>query len=89
MTQAAPPRPRTVEVVGAACAGCHHLELAVREAIARSGIEIELVLVKDYREIARRGAMSLPALVIDGVVVSSGRVPTIATIEAWLTAPEA
>jgi predicted thioredoxin/glutaredoxin len=37
------------------------------------------------REIARRGVMSTPGLVIDGTLVSAGRVPSAADIATWLT----
>ena len=40
--------------------------------------------VTDYAEIATRGVMSTPGLVIDGTVVLAGRVPTRAQVAAWL-----
>jgi len=43
--------------------------------------------VTDYAEIAKRGVMSTPGLVIDGTVVSYGRVPGPREIAEWLTRP--
>jgi hypothetical protein len=40
--------------------------------------------VTDYGEIAARGVLQTPGLVIDGKVVSYGRVPTAGDIAAWL-----
>ena len=76
-----------IEVLGPGCNNCQRLEATVREVVARAGIEAEIRHVVDYREIAARGVMSTPGLVIDGVLVSAGRIPTTDQIEAWLTMP--
>jgi small redox-active disulfide protein 2 len=77
---------KTIEVLGPGCTNCQRLESTVREVIARTGVEAEIVHVVDYREIVSRGVLSTPGLVIDGVVVSAGRVPTADQIEDWLGA---
>ena len=41
-----------------------------------ASVEAEVVKVTDGREIAAHGIISTPGLVIDGRVVSSGRIPT-------------
>ena len=38
----------------------------------------------DYAEIAARGVMSTPGLVIDGEVVMAGRIPTREQVATWL-----
>ena len=48
-------------------------------------VEAEIVKVTDYAEIARYGIMSTPGLVIDGKVVSYGRVPSAGDIAVWLS----
>ncbi len=73
-----------IEVLGPGCANCKRLEANAREAIATAGVEAELVHVVDYGEIVSRGVMSTPGLVIDGKVVSVGRVPSADDIAAWL-----
>lgn len=78
---------KVVEVLGPGCANCQRLEANVREAVAMAGVEAEVRHVTDYREIAARGVMSTPGLVIDGMVVSKGRVPSAADISTWLLAP--
>lgn len=75
---------KIVEVLGPGCANCHRLEANAREALALSGVEAEIRHVTDYRAIAARGVMSTPGLVIDGTVVSFGRVPTAGEIATWL-----
>jgi len=46
----------------------------------------EVVRVTDCAEIAARGAMNTPGLVIDGEVKSTGCVPAQVTSQMWLTA---
>lgn len=76
---------RVIEVLGPGCNNCRRLEATVREVVQRTGIEAEIRHVVDYQEIASRGVMSTPGLVVDGVLVSAGRVPTREQVEAWLT----
>jgi small redox-active disulfide protein 2 len=75
----------TIEVLGSGCANCKRLEANAREAVAVVGIEAEIIKVTDYGEITARGIMSTPGLVIDGKVVSYGRVPSAGDIAQWLT----
>jgi small redox-active disulfide protein 2 len=76
---------RTIEVLGSGCPNCQKLEANAREAIAMAGVEAEVRHVTDFREIAARGVMSTPGLVIDGKVVSTGRVPNAGDIAMWLS----
>lgn len=76
---------KVIEVLGPGCNNCQRLEANAREAVAQAGVEAEIVKITDYAEIASRGVMSTPGLVIDGKVVSTGKVPTPWTIAAWLS----
>jgi small redox-active disulfide protein 2 len=75
---------RTIEVLGSGCPNCRRLEANAREAATAAGIEAEITHVTDPREIVARGVMSTPGLVIDGKVVSAGRVPNAGDIVRWL-----
>ena len=48
-----------------------------------SGVEAEIVKVADINEIMDRGVMFTPALVINGEVKSSGKVPSVENIKNW------
>ncbi len=76
---------KVIEVLGPGCPNCQKLEANAREAVAQAGVEAEIVKVTDYADIASRGVMSTPGLVIDGKVVSTGKIPTSWTIAAWLS----
>jgi small redox-active disulfide protein 2 len=75
---------KVIEVLGPGCANCQRLERVAGEAVAIAGVEAEIHHVTDYAEIAQRGIMSTPGLVIDGVVRSYGRVPSVEEVAGWL-----
>lgn len=74
------------EILGSGCTNCQKL-MAVTEAAVRDlGLEdAELVKVEDFPTIMSYGVMSTPALVIDGDVVVSGKVPSQAEIGSLIT----
>jgi small redox-active disulfide protein 2 len=77
---------KKIEVLGPGCDNCRRLEANVREAVAAAGVEAEVVKVVDYAEIAHYGILRTPGLVVDGTVVSSGRVPSASEIVQLLGA---
>jgi len=76
---------KKIEVLGPGCPNCKKLEANAREAVVMAGVEAEIVKVTDFREIHARGVMTTPVLVIDGTVVSSGRIPLAGDIATWLS----
>lgn len=66
-----------VEVLGSGCTKCNQLEANTRTAFAQLGIDAQIGHVTDFAQIAAYGVMSTPALVINGTVVSTGRVLTV------------
>lgn len=63
-----------VKVLGGGCASCHALEASAKAALAELGLPQEVGHITDFGEIAACGVMHTPALMVDGKVVSSGRV---------------
>jgi small redox-active disulfide protein 2 len=76
---------RKIEVLGSGCPNCQRLEANAREAVTMAGVEAEVLHVTDPRQIVARGIMSTPGLVIDGKVVSAGRIPSAGDIALWLS----
>ncbi len=65
-----------VKVLGGGCKNCHKLEENAREALKSLGMDAQVELVTDPAAIAASGVMSTPALMVDGKIVSTGRVLT-------------
>ena len=63
-----------VKVLGSGCPRCNAMEVSVKEALAELGMDTAIDHVTDFTKIASYGVMSLPALVVDGKVVSVGKV---------------
>lgn len=63
-----------VKVLGSGCAKCNKLEAAVIEALKLLDMDTTIEHVTDFAQIASYGVMSTPALVVDGKVVSYGKV---------------
>jgi len=63
-----------IEVLGTGCPKCIQLEAVVKEAIAKSGTLVQLEKVDDIRKIMEYHVVSTPGLVIDGEVVSTGKI---------------
>lgn len=64
----------SVKVLGTGCAKCNALEAATREALEKMGMNTDIDHVTDFAQIAAYGVMTTPALVVDGKVVSLGKV---------------
>jgi len=71
----------TIEVLGTGCNKCKKLETAAKEAVKESGSDYKVIKVEDIQEIAKYGVASTPALVVDGVVKSTGRVLSVDEIK--------
>ncbi len=73
-----------VKVLGTGCAKCKKLYEEAAQAIATAGVDAALGKVETLDEIMDYGVAMTPALVIDGKVLSSGRLPGQGQIVRWL-----
>ena len=73
-----------IEVLGMGCSNCNRLYQNVLDAVKQSGNEVEVAKVEDIKRIMSYGVMSTPALVIDGVVKTAGKVPKVEQIKEWI-----
>jgi small redox-active disulfide protein 2 len=74
----------TIQILGGGCPNCQALASHAEQAIRSLGIEAEIVKVTDSDEIADMGVMLTPALGVDGVIKSSGKVLSAEEIGALL-----
>ncbi len=65
---------KTIQILGTGCSKCKTLATNAEQAVQDSGIEGEVVKVRDIAEILTfEGVRALPALAVDGVVKACGR----------------
>jgi len=62
-----------IEILGTGCPKCKQLTANAEEAVKLAGVSAEVVKVTDLDKITDYGVMMTPAVVIDGKVVSSGK----------------
>ncbi len=73
-----------IKILGSGCAKCIKLENSVRQALQEMHLELNVEHITDFAQIASYGIMSTPALVINGKVVSYGKVLSIEEIKSLL-----
>ena len=64
----------SIKVLGSGCKNCAALLANTKEAVKSLGMSLEPEYITDMVMIAVTGAMSMPALMINGRLVSQGRV---------------
>lgn len=74
-----------IKVLGTGCPRCKALEKTTRDAVAELGIEATIDKEEDIMKIMGYGIMHTPALVINGKVVMSGRLPSASEIKEIIT----
>jgi len=73
-----------IKVLGQGCIQCDRLEKDLMEVMAEIDLAADLEHVRDIKEIGKYGVMGMPALIINGKVLSVGRVPPKAKLKEWL-----
>ena len=73
-----------VKILGPGCPNCDKLEQMIFRVMAESNIAGDVEHVRDLAEIANYGLVPTPALVINGKVKSSGRLPQERQVLQWL-----
>lgn len=73
-----------IEICGPGCANCEKAAEIIRQAVAESGMEADVVKVTDFAEMAKMGVLSTPAVVIDGQVKCVGKVPSKNDVLEWI-----
>jgi len=76
---------KKIEILGTGCKKCNELAELAKRAADYLQIEYVLEKVTDIQKIMEYGVMTMPALVVDGEVKSSGKVLTSKEIEKFLT----
>ncbi len=74
-----------IKILGTGCSKCKALYESTEKAITELGLEATLVKEEDIVNILKYNTLTLPALVIDEKVVSSGHILSVAQVKDLLT----
>ena len=64
-----------IEVLGPGCTRCKETFRVVQHVVDAAGLDVEVVKDESIERMMALGLMSTPGIVIDGIVVLSGRIP--------------
>ncbi len=73
-----------LQILGTGCAKCNALMQVTEQAAQTLGLQYELEKVTDLNRIMSFGVMITPALVVDGKVKVSGKVPSVDDLKKLL-----
>ncbi|MCW4050024.1 MAG: thioredoxin family protein [Candidatus Bathyarchaeota archaeon] len=73
-----------IEVLGSGCQKCRKLEAMVKFTVGKLGLDAEVTHIHDMDKILGYGVMMTPALVVDGEVRLSGKLPSENELEKLL-----
>ena len=63
-----------IKVLGAGCKSCHEQYENTKQAVKEMGIPVEVEYITDMQKVVEYGVMSMPTLVVNEKVVSTGKV---------------
>jgi len=77
-----------IEVCGPGCPRCQATEKntvqALKELGMKPGEDAMVAKIKDVKQISARGVIITPAVIIDGVKVCEGRIPSAEEVKKWI-----
>lgn len=75
---------KLIQILGTGCSKCNNLTSAAEAAVEATGEAHTIEKITDIRRIMTFGVMTTPALVVDGKVMASGRIPSVDEIRKML-----
>lgn len=73
-----------IKILGTGCPNCQKLEKNTKQAVEELKIAASIEKVTEIQEIMSYGVMSTPALVVEGNVLVTGRIPDVSEIKEML-----
>lgn len=77
-----------IKILGAGCPRCHEVEKRTMNALAELGVPADVQKVTDIKKIAEFKVFATPALIVNGKVKASGRIPSLDEIKRWIREEE-
>jgi len=73
-----------LKILGTGCSKCKTLEKVTTEVVKENNLNAEIQKVEDIMQIMSYHILTTPALVVNGKVVFSGRVPSKSEIKSYI-----
>lgn len=73
-----------IKVVGTGCPNCLKLEAICNEVVTENNIQANIEKVTDVNKFGELEIMITPGLVVNGKVLSQGKIPVKSTLKNWL-----
>lgn len=74
---------KEIKVLGIGCSNCKNTVRLIEEVAREKGAEIQLEKVEDMQKIITFNVLATPGVVLDGLVVHAGGVPSRSKVESW------
>lgn len=74
-----------IKIIGKGCPNCEKLENLCKEVVQEENLEAKIDKVTDVNEFADYGVMMTPGLVINGKLLSQGKIPVKHTLAKWIS----
>ncbi|MDI6698619.1 MAG: thioredoxin family protein [Candidatus Saccharicenans sp.] len=74
-----------IQIAGPGCPRCNQTEKSVVAACAELNLTADISHIRDPEEMAKLGVMMTPAVIVDGKIISSGKIPTVEELKKLLS----
>jgi len=73
-----------IKVIGSGCPNCKKLEALCHEVVDENNLDAKIEKVTDFNQFGELGIMMTPGLIVNGQILSQGKIPTKSTLEHWI-----
>jgi small redox-active disulfide protein 2 len=73
-----------IKIFGSGCVSCNRVNDMIFDILQQLGVAADIEQIHDLDEIWRHGIITTPALIINGAIKCTGRMPTSSEIREWL-----
>lgn len=74
----------TIRIVGSGCINCENLMKLCMNVAAENELEADIQKITDRQKFTELGVWMTPALIVNGQILSQGKIPVKSTLENWL-----
>ena len=75
---------KEIKIYGSACPDCTDTKIVVQDVIKEHNIEAQVIRVENINDILKASIFTIPAISVDGEIISEGACPTKSFLESVL-----